>query len=83
MDNGGWDKAYGELHKMRPWNGNEAKNIYSGWSDPTGTPIATIDNSATYSHIIQIAKVYQKTKNPLYKKSVEKGLDFLFKRQLF
>ncbi len=81
MDNGGWDKAYGELHKMRPWNGNEAKNIYSGWSDPTGIPIATIDNSATYSHIIQIAKVYQKTKNPLYKKSVEKGLDFLFKLQ--
>ncbi len=81
MDNGGWDKAYGELHKIRPWNGVEPKNIHSGWSTPTGEPIGTIDNSATYSHIIQIAKVYQKTKNPVYKKSIEKGLDFLFELQ--
>ena len=81
MDNGGWDKAYGELHKMRKWNGIEPKNIHSGWKTPEGEPIGTIDNSATYSHIIEIAKVYQRTKNPIYKKSVENGLDFLFKLQ--
>ncbi len=80
MSHGGWDKGI-ELHEERQWDGSESKNAHSGWTTIDGGEIGTIDNNATYSHIIHIAKVYAKTGDEKYKQSVEKGLDFIFKLQ--
>lgn len=76
MDHGGWDKGL-DLHGSRPWNGTEPKNLSSGWKGVNGEELGTIDNDATYSHIIYLAQVYQATGNEKYKESIEKGLDFI------
>jgi len=41
----------------------------------------TIDNNATFSEMIFLAKMYQATKNKVYKASFLKGLDFLYSLQ--
>lgn len=80
MEHGGWDKGI-DLHGERPWDGTEPKNASSGWTGVNGELIGTIDNDATYSHIIYLAQVYQATGDEKYKESIEKGLDFIFKLQ--
>lgn len=82
MSHGGWDKGI-ELHETRPWNGTERKNASSGWRPASGygDELGTIDNDATYTHMLHIAKVYAATNDSKYKDSVLKGLDFIFKLQ--
>lgn len=45
------------------------------------TKEATIDNGATYMEMLFMAKMYQATKNVLYKNAFNNGLAFIFKMQ--
>ncbi len=84
MDNGGWDKGVKD-QAARPWNGNEKKNRFSGWTAKGGGLMGTVDNDATYTQIRQIAAVYRETTDEKnkekYKESVLKGLDFILNLQ--
>lgn len=74
LDNGGWHK---NLDNERMWDGKESK----GWVDSDGTILGTIDNNTTYTHIRAIAIAYHETREERYKKSVNRGVDFLLKMQ--
>ncbi|WP_018930363.1 pectate lyase [Gracilibacillus lacisalsi] len=76
MDHGGWTKNWPHIY-TRPWDGKESR---SEWVND-GVELGTIDNDATISELQYLAEVYQETKDPRYKESIEKGLDFLFKLQ--
>ncbi len=79
-NDGGWDKSV-DKQAVERWNGTDHKNKFSGWSGLNGEELGTIDNSSTYTQMRHIAAVYRETKNEKYKKSVEKGLEFIFKLQ--
>lgn len=74
MPNGGWDKAYDE-HCASP-RGSLAYNYYSGWRDPKGNPIATIDNGATYTHMRLVAQAYKITGEQKFMDSMLSTMDF-------
>ncbi len=76
MEHGGWTKNWPHIY-TRPWDGEESR---SEWVND-GVELGTIDNDATISELQFLAEVYQETKDPKYKESIEKGLDFLFKLQ--
>ncbi|MGP4038471.1 pectate lyase [Gracilibacillus sp. D59] len=76
MEHGGWTKNWPHIY-TRPWDGEESR---SEWVED-GVELGTIDNDATISELQFLAQVYQETKDPKYKESIEKGLDFLFKLQ--
>ncbi|SHM52466.1 pectate lyase [Gracilibacillus kekensis] len=76
MEHGGWTKNWSHIY-TRPWDGEESR---SEWVED-GEELGTIDNDATISELLYIAQVYQETKEPKYKDSVEKGLEFLFDLQ--
>ncbi|SFL43446.1 pectate lyase, PelA/Pel-15E family [Gracilibacillus orientalis] len=76
MDHGGWTKNWPHIY-TRPWDGEESR---SEWVED-GVELGTIDNDATISELQFLAEVYQETKDPAYKESIEKGLDFLFDLQ--
>ncbi|MFC4403033.1 pectate lyase [Gracilibacillus xinjiangensis] len=76
MENGGWTKNWPHIY-TRPWDGEEPR---SEWVND-GVELGTIDNDATISEMLYLAQVYQETKDPRYKESIEKGLEFLFDLQ--
>lgn len=76
MDNGGWTKNWPHIY-TRPWDGVEPR---SEWVND-GNELGTIDNDATIAEMSYLAQVYQETKYPKYRVSLEKGLDFLFELQ--
>ncbi|SER68130.1 pectate lyase, PelA/Pel-15E family [Gracilibacillus ureilyticus] len=76
MDNGGWTKNWPHIY-TRPWDGEEPR---SEWVND-GVELGTIDNDGTISEMLYLAQVYQETKDPRYKESIEKGLEFLFDLQ--
>lgn len=74
MPNGGWDKAY-DKHCASP-RGTLAYNYYSGWRDPKGNPIATIDNGATYTHMRLVAQAYKITGEQKFMDSMLSTMNF-------
>ncbi|MCJ7842092.1 pectate lyase [Lederbergia sp. NSJ-179] len=76
MEHGGWTKNWPHIY-TRPWDGEESR---SEWMKD-GVELGTIDNDATISEMLFLAQIYQETKDPRYKESIEKGMDFLFKLQ--
>lgn len=79
LDCGGWDKDY-STHYSRAWNGKEDK-ITKGWKNAEGVALGTIDNSATYSEMYDIALAYALSGDVKYKAGFEKGLEFIKKLQ--
>lgn len=79
LDCGGWDKDY-DTHVKRQWNGTEDK-ITKGWKNASGEALGTIDNSATYSEMYDIALAYALSGEAKYKTSFTKGLNFIKKLQ--
>jgi len=75
-ENGGWPKNikfYGE--SLTPDQIAKYKELY------TDVEETTIDNGATYGEMIFVAKMYQATKDIVYKTSFLKGLAFLHSLQ--
>lgn len=75
-DNGGWPKNI-KLYKDTLSKEQIAK-FKADNKDPEET---TIDNGATYSEMLFMAKMYQATKECIYKTSFKKGLAFLHSLQ--
>lgn len=75
-DNGGWPK---NIRFYRDTLNAEQKAKYAALkSDPEET---TIDNNATYLEMYFVAKMYQATKDKVYKDAFVKGLAFLHSLQ--
>ena len=77
MEHGGWTKNWDYIY-TRSWDGKESR---SEWVNSKGEELGTIDNDATISELLFLAKVYQETKDDKYKQSIEKGIDFLMELQ--
>lgn len=75
-DNGGWPKNI-KFYK-NTLTADEKAKYKAANADPEET---TIDNGATYSEILFLAKMYQATKNDTYKAAFSKGLKFLHSLQ--
>lgn len=79
LPSGGWTKNQSAIYK-RYWDGKEAIAKY--YQSDKVTPIGTIDNNATTSEIIYLAKVYQNSKDTTVKEAVIKGgLNYLLEMQ--
>lgn len=74
--NGGWPKNikfYGDT--LTP---DQIAKYKTQYADAEET---TIDNGATYSEMLFLAKMYQATRNEIYKTSFLKGLSFIYSLQ--
>ncbi|MGH8853228.1 MAG: pectate lyase [Telluria sp.] len=77
-----WQLPHGGFYKLpawyaAPWDGNAAR---SGWIG-MGVELGTIDNDATVSEILVLADVYGRTKNPAYRDSARRAMDFVLAMQ--
>jgi len=75
-ENGGWPTDI-RFYKNE-WSGAEKAKCVVLKSELEET---TIDNGATYSEMIFLAKMFQATKKEVYKVSFWKGLDFIYSLQ--
>jgi len=75
-DNGGWPKNIRFYKKsLSQVEKQEQLNLKKDNKD------GTIDNSATYSEMIFLAKMYQATKNEIYRSAFINGMSFIFSLQ--
>jgi pectinesterase len=75
-DNGGWPK---NIKIYKNTLSAEEKSKYAALK--SNEEETTIDNSATYSEMLFMAKMFQATKKEAYKVSFSRGLDFLYSLQ--
>lgn len=75
-ENGGWPKNNRVFDKK--FTNEEKQNQIALKND---IKEATIDNGATYIEMVFLARMYQATKNPVYKDAFCKGLNFIFSLQ--
>lgn len=71
---GGWPKNIDMAEKLSEDDLDQIKKRKSGFE-------ATIDNSATYTQIRFLTKVFNKSKLERFKNSLLKGIDYLFEAQ--
>lgn len=74
-NNGGWPK---NIDMVKPLTGNETNVLREDKGRKEGS---TIDNSATYTQIRYLAKVFNATKEERFAEGLKKGIDFLLKIQ--
>lgn len=75
-DNGGWPKNIKFYNdKLSPDQFAKYKDQYADVEE------TTIDNGATYSEMLFVAKMYRGTKDPVYKTSFLKGFSFMLSLQ--
>ncbi|SFC90392.1 pectate lyase [Massilia yuzhufengensis] len=77
-----WQMPHGGFYKLPAkyaarWDGSAAR---SGWIG-NGVELGTIDNDATVSEILVLADVYARTRNPAYRDSARRAMDFLLAMQ--
>ncbi len=78
LPNGGWGKQLGtEAVDYSLAIDNDLMNKIKA----SGDDHATIDNSATSKEITILINAYNTTRNPIYLRSAEKGIDYLLKMQ--
>jgi PelA/Pel-15E family pectate lyase len=75
-DNGGWPKNIKFYNKVLT---AEEKAKYQ--AEKADRKETTIDNNATYAEIVFLAKMYQATKNEVYKDAFTRGLNFVHSLQ--
>ena len=75
-DNGGWPKNIKFYKKQLSAEEKTAQQALKNVNRD-----GTIDNNATYSEMVFLAKMYQATKNEEYRNAFLKGMDFLFMMQ--
>ncbi|MBT3605879.1 MAG: hypothetical protein HN521_22670, partial [Candidatus Latescibacteria bacterium] len=69
-EDGGWPKDVDWQVEIHPDTVRAIKGVRSLRS--------TLDNRSTYTHVAYLAKVYTVTELERYRKSAERGLDFIF-----
>lgn len=75
-DNGGWPKNFKKYRNIL--NQTEKDEIVKTKND---IEEATIDNGATYSEMVFLARMYKATKDEKYKKAFIDGLNFIYSIQ--
>ena len=73
-DNGGWDK---NIDMALPLGGKHLEEVRRQKHEG----LSTIDNSATYTQMEYLAKVYAATKDDRYSSAFHRGLSYLFAAQ--
>lgn len=74
-DNGGWPKNYDMQAKLTPEQKETLLKVKSRIEE------ATIDNGATHSQVLYLAKAYYYTQKNEYKEACLKGLDYILSAQ--
>jgi PelA/Pel-15E family pectate lyase len=70
---GGWPKSFNPLLNVPE---SELRTLLGGSLNRS-----TFDNRSTYTHVEFLAKVFARTGDPRFRKSTERGIDFIFDEQ--
>jgi PelA/Pel-15E family pectate lyase len=79
--NGGWWKNYNTSTTKPTTVPSDPKSGPPGDDDDVWHRVSTIDNDATYSELLVMARAYRVLKDEKYKDSFNKGLHYLFGAQ--
>ncbi len=79
--NGGWWKNYNTSTTKPTTVPSDPKSGPRGDDDDVWHKVSTIDNDATYSELLVMARAYRVLKDEKYKDSFNKGLHYLFGAQ--